>query len=102
MISYLQMADTEITLKTLKKKNFISLLLNLQNESDKFVSTFGQHIDKLSFALDNLSSKSSQAESSLVVTKIVNSGSLKRVNSHERVFIAKNSTTEESVWRLSA
>ena len=44
MILHLQTAHTEITLKDLKEENLIDLVLDLQNEYDKFVNTFGQRI----------------------------------------------------------
>ena len=51
------MAHTEITLKDLKEENFITLVLNLQSECDKFIDILSQHIDNLTYTVDNLSSK---------------------------------------------
>ena len=87
------MAQTENILKHLKKENLISLVLSLQNDRDKVIDTLGQRIDNLTSTVGNLSSKLAQVESSLVVTETVNKELLKR--------ITKNSTVEESVWRLS-
>ena len=87
------MAQTENILKHLKKENLISLVLSLQNDRDEVIDTLGQRIDNLTSTVGNLSSKLAQVESSLVVTETVNKELLK--------CITKNSTVEESVWRLS-
>ena len=62
------MAHTENTLQDLKKKNFIALVLNLQNDQEKLVVKFCKFLDTLSNTAHNLSSKLDQLESSLVVT----------------------------------
>ena len=62
------MAHTENTLKELKKENLIALVLNLQNERDKFMEKFCERLDTLSNTVANLSSKLDLVESSLVVT----------------------------------
>ena len=51
------MAHTEITLRDLKKENFITLVLNLQSEYGKFIDILSQHIDNLTYTVDSLSSK---------------------------------------------
>ena len=51
------MAHTEITLKDLKEENFITLVLNLQSECDKFIDILSQDIDNLTYTVDNRSSK---------------------------------------------
>ena len=60
------MAHTEITLKDFKRENLISLVLSLQSERDKFIDTLGHCIDNLISAVNNLSSKLAQVESSWV------------------------------------
>ena len=73
----------------------------MQSESDKFIDTLGLRNGNLISTVDNLSSKVAQVESSLVVAETITNKPLKRVISLERAFIAKNSTVEEKVWRLS-
>ena len=51
------MAHTENTLKDLKKENLIALVLNLQNEWDKFMEKLCERLDALSNTVDNLTSK---------------------------------------------
>ena len=94
------MAHTENTLKDLKKENLISLVLSLQSDCDKAIDTLGQRIDNLISTADNLLSKLAQVELSLVVTKTVNNELLNALLHLRGVFIAKNSSVEESVWRL--
>ena len=77
------MAHTETTLKDLKKKNLISLVLSRQSDNDKVIDTLGQHIDNFTSTVDNLSSKLAHVGSSLLVTKTVNNESLKCVTSLE-------------------
>ena len=62
------MAHTENMLKDLRKENLIALVLNLQNERDKFMEKFCERLDTLSNTVDNLSGKIGLVESSLVVT----------------------------------
>ena len=78
------MAHTENTLKDLKKKNFIALVLNLQNEQDRLMEKFCQRLDTLSNTVDNLSSKLDLVESSLVETKTVIDNLLNRIATLER------------------
>ena len=73
------MAHTENTLKDLKKENLIALVLNLQNERDKFMEKFCERLDTLSNTVNNLSSKLDLVESSLVVTKTVNDNLLNHI-----------------------
>ena len=84
MITCLQIAHTEITVKNLKKEDFISLVLNLQSECDQFIDRWGQHIDNLISLVDNDVSKFTQVKSSLMVTKTVNKELSKRVASLEK------------------
>ena len=78
------MAHTENMLKDLKKENLIALVLNLQNERDKFMEKFCERLDTLSNTVDNLSGKLDLVESSLVVTKTVNDNLLNRITTLER------------------
>ena len=78
------MAHIENMLKDLKNENLIALVLNLQNEQDKFMEKFCKHLDTLSNIVDNLSSKLHLIESSLVVTKTVNDNLLDRITTLER------------------
>ena len=78
------MAHTENTLKDLKKENLIALVLNLQNERDKFMEKFCERLDTLSNTVDNLSSKLDLVESSLVVTKSINDNLSNRITTLER------------------
>ena len=61
------MAHTENTLKDLKKENLIALVLNLQNEWDKFMEKLCERLDALSNTVDNLTSKLDLVESCLVM-----------------------------------
>ena len=65
------MALTENMLKDLKKENLIALVLNLQNDQEKLMEKFCEHLDTLSNTVDNLSSKLDLVELSLIVTKTV-------------------------------
>ena len=78
------MAHIENMLKDLKKENLIALVLNLQNERDKFMEKFCKHLDTLSNTVDNLSSKLHLIESSLVVTKTVNDNLLDHITTLKR------------------
>ena len=60
------MVYLEITLKDLQKENPITLILNLRNEREKFIETFGQRINNVTFTVDNLTSKFDQVKPSLV------------------------------------
>ena len=74
------MAHTENTLKDLKKENLIALVLNLQNERDKFMEKLCERLDALSNTVDNLTSKLDLVESYLVMmTKTVNDNLLNRI-----------------------
>ena len=73
------MAHIENMLKDLKKENLIALVLNLQNERDKFMEKFCERLDTLSNTVNNLSSKLDLVESSLVVTKTVNDNLLNHI-----------------------
>ena len=55
------------------------MVLNLQNEQDKFLGKFCKRLDTLSNTVDNLSSKLDLVESSLVVTKTVNENLLNHI-----------------------
>ena len=78
------MAHIENMLKDLKKENLIALVLNLQNERDKFMEKFCERLDTLSNTVNNLSSKLDLVESSLVVTKTVIDNLLSRTKTLER------------------
>ena len=78
------MAHIENMLKDLKKENLIALVLNLQNERDKFMEKFCERLNTLSNTVDNLSSKLHLVESSLVVAKTVNDNLLNRITTFER------------------
>ena len=79
------MAHTENTLKDLKKENLIALVLNLQNEWDKFMEKFCERLDALSDTVDNLTSKLDLVESCLVMmTKTVNDNLLNHITTFER------------------
>ena len=74
------MAHTENTFKDLKKENLIALVLNLQNERDKFIEKLCERLDALSNTVDNLTSKLDLVESYLVMmTKTVNDNLLNRI-----------------------
>ena len=84
------MSHTENTLKDLKKKNLIALVLNLQNERDKFLEKFCERLDTLSNTVDNLSSKLDLVGSSLIVSETVNDNLLNCITTLERSLHAQN------------
>ena len=84
------MAHIENMLKDLKKENLIALVLNLQNERDKFMEKFCERLDTLSNTVDNLSSKLDLVGSSLIVSKTVNDNLLNCITTLERRLHAQN------------
>ena len=77
------MAHTENMLKDLKKENLIALVLNLQNDQEKLMEKFCDHLDTLSNTVDSLPSKLDLVES-LVVTKTVNDNLLNCITTLKR------------------
>ena len=51
------MSHTENMLKDLEKKNLIALVLNFQNDREKLMEKFCEHLCTLCNTVDNLSSK---------------------------------------------
>ena len=80
----------KIRSRILKKGNLIALVLNLQNEQDKFMGKFCERLDTLSNTVDNSSSKLDLVESSLVGTKNVNDNLLNRITTLGRSLHAQN------------
>lgn len=75
------MTPTENTFKDLKKENLITLVLNLENDQEKFTEKFSESLVLLSNIVDNFSSKLDQFESSLAVIKTVNNNLLNQITS---------------------
>ena len=95
------MAHTENTLKDLKKENLIALVLNLQNERDKFMEKFCERLDTLSNTVDNLSSKLDLVESSLAVTKTVNDNLLNCITTVKRSLHAQEQYSRKECLEIA-
>ena len=93
------MAHTENLLKGLNRESLIALVvvLNLQNDREKFMEKFCEH---LSNTVDNLSNKLDQVKSSLVATKPVNDNLLNWIAPLQRTLHSQEQYSRRECFKV--